>query len=130
MEGEWTVRRKFLIPFPILAGIVGLGYMLGGSDRYISPSFDPAKAIMPLPAWGLAFIVGSATLTLTLLLCRSRWVAGALLIGGAVYMFWGICFGVAALTEPEASLGAWAKELALALAHYYAAYRVMSSGTP
>lgn len=124
------MKRKFLIPFPILAGIVGLGYMFAGPERHTSPSFDPARAIMPLPAWGLVFLVGSVTLILTLLLCRARWVAGALLIGGAVYMFWGVCFGVAALTEPQASLAAWAKELGVALAHYYAAHRVMSNGTP
>lgn len=118
------VRRLWYLPFPLLAGVVGTAYTFGDPVRYTSATFDPATALAPMPVWGLVFLMGAAVLTLTLALGQPSWLVAALIVGGGIYTFWATCYLVAAVTEPTASLAGWAKELCLALTHYYAAYRV------
>lgn len=117
-------RRVWYLPFPLLAGVVGAAYAFGDPARYVSATFTPARELAPIQLWGLVFLLGAAALVATLALNQPAWVVAALIVGGGMYTFWALTYAFAALTEPTASLAGWAKELCLALAHYYAAYRV------
>lgn len=123
-EHQPRLRRPFLAPFPTLAAIMALSYLLGDESRTSSPSFDPAKAIAPMHVWGVVFLVGVAVLAAALIAGNPRTVATGLFAGGAIYTWWSACFALAALVDPQASLTGWAVYATIAYAHYYAAWRI------
>lgn len=116
-------KRRWLVPFPLLAIVVGLGYAFGGPARNSYTLFNPAEVIMPVAWWGWVFIGGAVVMAGALWLGRPLLMTSALVVGGGVFIFWGITFLIAALSEPAAPLSPWAKDISIGLAHYYAAYR-------
>jgi hypothetical protein len=107
--------RPLLLPYPALALVMGLAYLLGDPERTNTPSFAPAKAVAPMHVWGLLFLAGFVVLMIGL--TNARLMAIALWIGGTMYVWWGACFALAALTG-------WAIHGVVAAAHYTAAWRV------
>jgi hypothetical protein len=114
--------RPLLLPYPALALVMGLAYLLGDPERTATPSFAPAKAVAPMHVWGVLFLTGFVVLMIGL--TNARLMAIALWIGGTMYVWWGACFALAALTDPRASATGWAVHGVVAAAHYTAAWRV------
>ena len=121
------MRRPFLIPFPALAATMACAYLFGSPVRTETPSFEVAKSVADMRAWGAVFAVGAVVLTVALLLHDKHVTAIGLWVGGTIYTWWGSCFGVAALTDPHASLTAWAIHGSIGLAHYYAAWKIWTT---
>ena len=116
--------RPALAPLPALAAVMGTAYLIGDPPRTSGASFSAAKAVMPMPWWGVLFLTGAVALTVTL---AARWrtpLAVALFIGGGIYTWWAACHALAAATYPGASAAAWAIHATIAYAHFYAAARV------
>lgn len=117
--------RTTLVPFPALAAVMGLAYLLGDPGRTSSQSFVAAKSVATMPTWGLVFLAGAITLMATLLVHGHRQVlAASLFIGGALYSWWAACFAMSALHDPAASATAWAIHGFISASHYLAAWAV------
>lgn len=119
-----------LTPFPVLAAIMGMGYLAGDPIRTNGASFDLAKDLAPMEFWGVVFMSGAIVLTVTLAAQSRVWTSAALIVGGAIYMWWGFLLGYAALNDPASSANAWAAYTALGMCHHYAAWRVGSGRIP
>lgn len=117
------MRRLLLLPFPALAAAMGLGYAFGDPVRTNSASFTFAKELAPMPAWGLIFLIGAIVLSVTLATHSRAATTLALLVGGGIYTWWGLCLAASTVLDPRASLNAWAVYLTIAFAHYFAAHR-------
>lgn len=120
------MTRWMLLPFWVLALAMGLGYLLGGPERTAAPAFGAAKAIMPIQAWGVMFLLGALAIGVNSLINRRRGVARALLLGGAIYLWWGVLFGIAAVNDPRASLNGFWVYAFIAFCHWLAKYRVIT----
>lgn len=113
-----------LLVAPALALNSGLGYALGNSSRTATPTFDAAKAVMPIQAWGVVFLC-SGVLCLGAFLAQSvDGMAIALWLQGTLHLWWGANFAVQALTHTEASLVAWGPWTMLAVFHWVVAHRI------
>jgi len=114
--------RIILAPYPLLAFVFGLGYILAGPQRLASPSLTFAKTVAPMWAWGVVFLAGAVTLTVAALGNSARMFARALQIGGGIYTWWAVCLLISAFTQPGASLNAWAAYAFIAGSHFTLAW--------
>lgn len=115
---------SLLLPFPVLAVIIGLAYCFGSPNRTMSSSFSTAKSIAPLESWGLLFLFGGFFLTVAMLLRDLRMMSFGLFIGGMIYTWWGTLFLISAMTDLNASLTGWAIYGFLAFVHYAGFWRL------
>lgn len=114
--------RIILAPYPLLALVFGLGYILASPQRLASPSLAFAKTLAPMWAWGVLFLVGAAALTGAAIANSPRIFARALQIGGGIYTWWAACLLIAAFTQSGASLNAWAAYAFIAGSHFTLAW--------
>ena len=112
--------RPLLVPFVVLAGWIGLGYVLGDPVRTSTPSFESARELAPIPVWGAMFLIGAATLVVSMFLSDFL-MRCALFVGGVIYSWWAALFAITALQDDKASLNAPAIYAFLAFCHYIAA---------
>ena len=124
LDQRAPILRRSLLPFPVLAAVMGAGYLLGHPERTRTPSFDFARQIAPMTWWGVLFLIGAVVLTGALLARSARVAWVALFIGGCIYLWWGACLAASIVVAPHASLNAWAPYTFAAAAHFYAAWRV------
>lgn len=109
------------IPFVALALWIGLAYRYGSPVRTATESFDTARDIAQVSTWGLAFLVGGVVMAAGLF--HQRLQVFAFMIGGGVYILWGLFFAEAA-SAPTASLTGWALYAFIGFTHYLAAWRI------
>lgn len=112
-----------LIAAPVLAGWVGLSYVLGDPVRTSGASFQAARALAPMWVWGTTFLVGATALVAALVTHGQRVGAVAYFIGGVVYAWWSACFALQALTDQHASLVAWVLYAVISTMHFVVARR-------
>jgi hypothetical protein len=122
--------RSILIAAPCLAGTIGLSYIFGSPIRTISPSFNAAKDLAPMHAWGVLFLAGAIFTIVSLLTKNAYALAAAFFVGGVIYVWWGSCFGLQGLTDARASLVAWALYAWIALNHFIVAGRCWRNRAP
>jgi len=117
---------------------IGLLLLLGPSARTASPSFSVAKAIMPVQAWGVLFIVLGHTLLVAVQIGRemvrerdpkalardirlySRVSYAIRVIGPTLFVMWATMFVVAAIEAPAAGFAGIPTYLFLAFRHSFA----------
>lgn len=118
--------RIVLTPFPALAAVMGMAYLIGDPSRTSSQSFVAAKSVAAMPTWGLVFLAGAISLSCALLLSKGhrQTLAVGLFIGGVIYSWWAACFAMSALHDPAASATAWAIHGFISASHYLAAWAV------
>ena len=116
--------RPLLAPFAGLALITGLAYLLGSPDRTRPASFAIAKMVASMHVWGIAFLIGAGALATVIALDHKYAIVTALFVGGLLYTWWGLSFGIAALNDPRASANAWATYMFIGFTHYLAAWRI------
>jgi hypothetical protein len=136
------MSRLLLVPFPLLAGVIGWAYLAGDPARTVSPSFGVAQWLAhaafpqfdPMHVWGLVFLAGAVALGVTLATNRAAAFAWALFVGGVIFTWWAALFGLTLIVEtvngdpPRASLAGWAIHGFIAYVHYVACYRVRVQG--
>lgn len=115
------VPKPVLMTGPALAGVMGLAYSLGDPSRTQSSSFDAAKDVAPMHVWGIFFLVGCFVMGMAIAVDNYRLLAIAMWVGGAMYVWWASCFGLQAMTDPDASLVAWALYAIIAMIHFVVA---------
>ena len=115
------MRRSQLAIFPALAGWIGAAYIADPS-RTATPSFDVARSILPMPMWGAVFLIGALVMTCALGTHSRTVMAWALTVGGGIYTWWALLFGIGAITDPHASLNGWALYGFIAAVHYQTAH--------
>lgn len=120
---EQNVGATALYTAPVLAGFMGLCYLLGGAERTSAPSFLAAKSIAPIHAWGWIFLVGALSMGIAAFTLRLELVAITYFVGGTIYAWWGSCFGFQAVQDPRGSLVAPGLYAVICLLHYVAAAR-------
>lgn len=81
---------------------LGLVLIVGDPSRTASVSLAPARQIMPMPGWGLAFLTGAVCCLAAASLSRLGAVAVA--AGAGVHAFWAATLTTAALTDERAAL--------------------------
>ncbi|HET6909050.1 MAG TPA: hypothetical protein VFH54_06910 [Mycobacteriales bacterium] len=118
------MTRAQLLPFPGLALVIGLAYILGDQRRTAAPSFLVAKSLAPMWVWGALFVLGATVMYAALATHSPRLMATALLIGGGIFAWWSVLLFSAGVTDPRGSLNAWAAYGFIAFGHYYAAHRI------
>ena len=97
--------RVALPAFPMVALWVGLAYCFGSPGRYVTPSLDVAKDIMPIKTWGVLFIfVATVELVAWFFGGNRMWFSFALFVGAIMFSVWTIVLAVAIFTVPNASL--------------------------
>lgn len=97
--------RVALPAFPMVALWIGLAYVFGSPARYVSPSLDVAKDIMPIQTWGALFLlVATIELAAWLLGGNRMWFSFALFVGALMFTVWAIVLAIAIFTVPDASL--------------------------
>lgn len=116
--------RLMLLPYPLLAVAMGLGYLLGDERRTAGQSFRAAKSVAPMDTWGVMFLLGALALTLALLTAHRHALGAALFVGGAIYSWWSLCFLLSALNDPGASVAAPAVHGFISAMHYLAGWAV------
>jgi hypothetical protein len=89
--------------------------------RTATPSFDEARDFISLRVWGLMFLAGATTLTLTMLSGRTAWMRAALYVGGVMYSWWAFLFLLGAIQTPYASVNSPAVYGFIAFTHFAAA---------
>lgn len=112
-----------LISGPALAAVAGLAYLLGDASRTTATTFDAAKTVAPMHVWGIVFLAGCAAMTVGLLSRNQLVLSVAWFIGGVIYAWWGACFLLQALTDPHASLVAWALYGLVSMTHFIVSQR-------
>lgn len=113
--------RPLLIPFASLAAWIGFGYVLGHPVRTSTPSFSSARDLAPMPVWGAMFLLGAAVLVLAMCVHDDRLTRSALFVGGVIYLWWGLLFGLTVLRDERASVNAPALYVFIACMHFLAA---------
>lgn len=116
------MHRWLLVPFPALAGVMGLAYLFGDPGRTSTQSFVAARDIATLHQWGYLFLLGAAVTSILLVLDRRTALSWALWFGGAIFTFWATLFAISAATDPRASLTGWAVHGTIASQHFIAAW--------
>lgn len=107
---------------PVLAGYIGLCFVLGDPRRTATSTFAYAKQLMTIPHWGLLFVLGALCMAIAIVLRDARALAVTFFIGGGMYAWWSACFFLSALDDKRASLVAGALwSLAAAVHWIYAA---------
>lgn len=92
-KGHVTASSQVMLPtYPVFSGLVGLSYFLGDPDRTASPSFDFAREIMPIRAWGLVFLALTATKVFALITHNRRVMIVALCAALGAYITWTLFF--------------------------------------
>lgn len=113
-----------------LSTVMGCAYVFGSPVRTDTPSFAAAKSLAPMHVWGWLFLFGAFILPVTWGMGSRSLVVMALIVSGLIYTWWGAMFGQQALTNPLASLSAWAVFLVIGAWHFIVAYRLGTRGTP
>lgn len=132
------MRRAQLIPFPLLALVIGLAYVLGDPRRTATPSFNTARELAHslgattdgIQLFGVFFLMGAVVMATTLITDSPRVMATALTIGGFMYVWWGALFAISAIVETRASLTGWAIYAFVAYGHFINAYRIRTGAHP
>lgn len=115
------VPKPVLMTGPALAGVMGVAYSFGDASRTQSSSFDAAKDVAPMHVWGIFFLVGCFVTATAIAIDNYTLLAVAMWIGGAMYAWWASCFALQAMTDPDASLVAWALYAVIATLHFIVA---------
>jgi hypothetical protein len=105
-----------------MAAVSGLSYLLGDPIRTSSPNFEMAKSLMSMHAWGWVFLAGLFAETVAIIVASNVPVAITFWVGGLIYLWWSVCFGIQAVQNPTASLVAWAPYMVVAIFHWRMAY--------
>lgn len=105
-----------------MAAVSGLSYLLGDPERTASPSFEMAKSLMSMHAWGWVFLAGLAAEMVAVVTASNVLVAATFWVGGLIYLWWSVCFGIQAMQSPLSSLTAWAPYLVVTIFHWRMAY--------
>lgn len=121
---ELNVLRRLLIPSGVLAGWIGCAYLFGADARTVTPSFNTARTLAPMEAWGCLFLVGAITLLIAAVMARRKAIALALFAGGIIYSWWASLFLLTVFTDAHASLVAPALYYFIAFAHFAGAWRL------
>lgn len=101
---------------------VGFAYALGDPIRTASPTFETAKSVAPMWAWGVLFLlVGVATLV-SMLFDHAGALAFSLGTAGMVWSWWAITSAISIVTQPAASLSAPGIYAFIAFVCYVIAY--------
>lgn len=124
MASDRPPRRAFLAPFPVLAAVMGLGYLVGDEGRTAAHTFRIVKYLLPMDAWGSIFLLGAVALTAALISNRRGAITAALFFGAVTYTWWSLALLITTLVDPGASANAWAAYGFIAFTHYYATWRV------
>jgi hypothetical protein len=109
-----------------LLGVLNLGLgvvlILGAPSRTASPSLAAARAIMPIHAWGLLFMLGGAVCFAAHGLKRRGAVAVG--VGAGIHAFWASTLATAALADKRAALSGIVVYGWVALLHITTAIRL------
>lgn len=121
------MRRRWLVPFPLLAGWIGCSYIFGDPARTATPSFEVPRSLAAqvgaaMPLWGALFVVGALVMVTAMGTSTDEMMYLSLTIGGFVYAWWSSLFLASALTDPHASLTGWAIHGFIAYAHFATAH--------
>ena len=120
-------RWMLLLPFIALAGWIGCAYLFGAPARTSTPSFEGPKAVAGLvgtgmPFWGAAFLIGAFVMAACVTPRNAKTMACALVVGGAMYLWWAGLFAASVFIEPNASLNGWALYAFISCVHFAAAW--------
>jgi hypothetical protein len=101
---------------------LGLVLIHGAPARTSSPSLAVARDVMPMPAWGLLFLLGGVVC----LLAGHLGARGAALVGvgAGIHTFWAAALAQAALDDPRAGLTGFVVYGWVALLHITVAIRL------
>lgn len=100
-----TAASLIMLPvYPAFSGLQGLAYAFGDASRTQTPSLEIARDLLPIQAWGYAFLAICVLLIFGYAM-RSRDVAVFVLFSAAMaYCIWAACFVVALFAVSDASL--------------------------
>lgn len=113
-----TAASRIMLPtYVVLATYLGLLYIVDPQGRVQrAPGLSLAREMMPMPAWGACFLTIAALMTFALLSRRRRFFMYALYLYAVAAVLWaGIYLGATQLS-PDASYGAPAWPLFVAVA--------------
>lgn len=81
-------ERVTLRLYPVAYAAIGLVLMFQPATRTSGPAFEPARLLLPMPVWGLLFVLIAAAEVLALGIQRRRLYIGALTAGAGMAVFW------------------------------------------
>lgn len=104
-----TPGARIMVPaYPVAYLAIGLSYVLQSPIRTESDVFDIARDLMPVPLWGVAFIVVAVLELVAMALHDRRLYLIALIPGAALAAFWAALIGMTPFFAPVTfSAGVW-----------------------
>lgn len=83
---------------------VALVMLFGRPERWSSPTFRPAQAVLPIDAWALVFAIVGVGLAYALATRRPILLGRVAAAGAGLCSWWAVLFIVAASESPNAGL--------------------------
>lgn len=117
------------ITLPLYLGaylLIGLIFVLQPAERTSGPAFDPARLLLPMPAWGALFVAIAAVELLALASARRRLYIRALIAGTGMAAFWLILLVFAAAKSDHVSFSS-AVWVAIAVGAQMASARMLAT---
>lgn len=102
--------------FPLVTTWLGVAY-LGPEQRLRSPSYSAAESIMPMHAWGAAFLILAAVKVWFIVQGTIRGFLIAMCAGMGLFAMWAFLFFASIFIDPHAALGGPALPLGWVGAH-------------
>lgn len=106
---------------------IGLSLLFSSPLRTSSPAFRAAKAVMPLDAWGVLFLLGGFVCAIAAR--HGRWGAALVGAGAGIHTFWTVTLLQSAMLDQRAALTGIVVYGWLALLHLTSAIRLARRAT-
>jgi hypothetical protein len=101
-----TVTKASLIMLPayvIVAGYIGLCYLLAPESRLQGPALKVARHLLPMEVWGVLALALAVAVVLAIATQNRQVVVLALCVGAVAYEFWCIFYAISVIQDPTAS---------------------------
>lgn len=86
---------------PVTLGLIGLVYVFGDDWRTENAAYDVPKAILPIEAWGLLFLVVAAFEVFVHLQRRVNWMIAAKCLGAGLCLVWAMMLGASLILHAD-----------------------------